>query len=33
MAAIHALEARSKEYVSEREEKQKLEEKIKALNS
>lgn len=33
MAAITALEARSREYLLEREEKQKLEEKIKSLNS
>lgn len=33
MAAITALEARSREYQMEREEKKRLEEKIKALNS
>lgn len=33
MAAITALEARSREYAIEKEEKQRLEEKIKALNS
>ena len=33
MAAITALEARSREYMLEKEEKKKLEEKIKMLNS
>jgi len=33
MAAITALEARSREYMIEKEEKKKLEEKIKMLNS
>lgn len=33
MAAITALEARSREYMVEKEEKKKLEEKIKMLNS
>lgn len=33
LAAINALEARSREYAIEREEKERLEEKIKALNS
>jgi len=33
MAAITALEARSREYMSEKEEKKRLEEKIKMLNS
>ncbi len=33
MAAITALEARSREYMFEKEEKKKLEEKIKHMNS
>ncbi len=33
MAAITALESRSREYMMEKEEKKKLEEKIKMLNS
>jgi hypothetical protein len=33
MAAITALESRSREYMIEKEEKKKLEEKIKMLNS
>ena len=32
-AAIHALEAKSKEYFMEKEEKKRLEEKIKMMNS
>jgi hypothetical protein len=33
MAAVQALEVRSREFMMEKEEKKRLEEKIKALNS